>query len=185
MNGSGEDAFPGAAFAADENRCVARRDLAGEIEHSLHGRVGALEVDFAAGLADDFFEAGHLLLQGPQTGNALDDQLYLHRREGLGEIVGRSALHRLDRVVDGAVGRDDDDAHPWALCQQLRDEVRSQIRRRDEDRRRPGRTADWRLRRRRRAALPTAVVEWPSTSRPIAKVLRIFTSSSTTRMFRD
>ena len=104
-----------------------RGDLPGEIDRALHRGVAALETHLAVRLADDFLQSGHLLLQRPQPGDAIDHQLHLGRRKGLGEVIGGPALHGLHRVVDRAVRRDDHDAHPRALRKQLRDEIRSQI----------------------------------------------------------
>ncbi len=115
VNGPGEDAFPGAAFAADENRCVAGGDLPGEVERPLHGGVAAFEAHISARLADDFLQSGDLLLERAQSRNAIDDELYLRGREGFGQVIGSPAFHGFDGVIDRAVGGDDDDAHPRAL----------------------------------------------------------------------
>src|SRR5438552_1496036 len=115
----GDQLLPCAARAADEDRQVGVRHLADYVEDALHR--GAL-----ADQAPELVRARDLLLEEPERAphlhaveQALHDQLDLVVVEGLGDVVGRAQLHRLDGDLLRAEGGDHDDrrlrrvlAHP-------------------------------------------------------------------------
>ena len=121
VNGPGEHALAGSAFAAQEHRGIARRDLPGEIQHPLHQRAAALQPRVIAGLIDHSLQTRDLLFQHAELQHALAHQAHLCRRKRLGEVIERAQFHGLNRAVDRAVRGDHDHLDPRALRQQARD----------------------------------------------------------------
>ena len=126
MDCAGEHAFAGAAFAAKEHGGIAGGDLAREAENALHQRAGALKLGRTLWPIDDALQPGDFLLEYAELKHTLADQPHLCGGEGFGEIVERAEFHRLDGIVDRAMGGDHDHLDPGALCHQPGNEIQAE-----------------------------------------------------------
>ncbi len=125
MDGSRDELFACAALAGDENKGVARGDARHEAEYLLHGF--ALADDVAKAVLA--FNLALQMLDAPVQLSILerlvcnDDELF--KLEGLGDVVERSELHRLDRRFDGTEGGNHHDVRGLTRRLDIADEVKA------------------------------------------------------------
>ena len=109
MDGAGNQLLAGARLAADQDRGVALGHLLHDGEDGLQRAAGA---DDAVEVVDVLLrvpEVVDLVLQAPVLDGLFDLELHLLDFEGLLHVVEGADLHRLDRGVDGAERRHQDD----------------------------------------------------------------------------
>ncbi len=109
VNGLGDQFLAGAAFALDQHRGAAGRDLGHQVEDAQHGFALADDVGEVVALLEGALELqvfffGAVARDG---GANIGQQLFVVPGL-LDEVLGAGA-DRLDHVVDGAVGGDHDD----------------------------------------------------------------------------
>src|SRR5690606_28850907 len=115
----GDELLAGAAFAADEDRGIARRDLRDELAHATHRRGAADDLASTAEVADLGAQIGELgsklaVLEGSLDES--DEALGIDRL--LDEIIG-AVLHRLHGVLDRSHSREEDDGSAGASIGEL------------------------------------------------------------------
>ncbi len=108
MNGLRDQLLAGATLPADEHREIGLRHLLDGLEDLPHRGSRAHQV-LEAVVALDPLEQHAVLAHEPRSlERAGDDHTELLGVEGLGHVVLRAKLHRLDRDLLRAVGRDHD-----------------------------------------------------------------------------
>ena len=123
MDGPGDQLLAGAGLARDQHGGHGLGDALDDGEDLLHLRA----------LADDVCEGEALLERGPQVEvlvlelfplhRLADDDLQLFDVEGLGDVVDRPRLQRLDRGPRGGVGGDHHEGNGRAAGLDVPDEV--------------------------------------------------------------
>ena len=117
MDRPGQDPLARPALAPDEDHGVGRGDLTPLLQHDPQLRIVAVQRDFGDLARDLLFQVIHAVLEAPEPLDTLQHGPDLRRRERLGQVVERTPPHRLDRVVDAPVGRDDHHGHPRRTSQ--------------------------------------------------------------------
>ena len=185
MDRARDHLLAGARLAGDEHGALRLRDELGALNHFLHGAASpddAVLVEFGAALADQVLA---LRSQALVFERVADQREQLFDLERLLQVVQRAELHRLDRAFDRRVRRHHQHLRPLRRRHGLRDareSARARSSRASRCRRPEGRMISRRAAAGRRGPEVVSTTSCPSSRNARPRRLRIFSSSSASRM---
>ncbi len=127
VDGPSQDPLPGPALAPNQDHGIGRGDLAPLLQHESQLGIVADQRDLGDLARDLLLQVVHAILEVPESLDPLQHGADLGRRERFRQVIERAATHRLDRVVDAPVSRDDHHGHPRCPSQECLHQVETRV----------------------------------------------------------
>ena len=127
MDRPSQDPLARPALAPNQDHGIGRGDLTPLLQHESQLGIVADQRDLGDLARDLLLQVVHAILEVPESLDPLQHGADLGRRERFRQVIERAATHRLDRVVDAPVSRDDHHGHPRCPSQECLHQVETRV----------------------------------------------------------